>query len=84
MTSKADRDLAARALDALNGGKTCRKCGASSEAVDKNGFPQTRSNNRLADMHSMSYNKATDMLDMCCWRCGYTWSAIPDDRKELT
>lgn len=81
-----ERETAAAALSALNGGKVCRKCGAEDDtglakASRSGGGGYGR---HAPGEHDLEYNKAKDTLDVTCWRCKFMWSRTPDDRKALT
>lgn len=78
-----DREAAAAALDALNGGKVCRKCGADSEKTDARGY-QLHPSTRNGETHGIAYNKSRDVLEVTCWRCSFSWTRTPDDRRALT
>lgn len=78
-----DRDTAERALQALNDDRVCRKCGAKSDA-EHTAQHQMYAYPANTIRHGMMYNRATDRLDITCWRCQYQWSCIPEDRQPLT
>lgn len=79
-----ERETAAAALSVLNGGKVCRKCGAEDDKNQASAARHGGYGRNPPGEHGTTYNKAKDLLDIVCWRCQFTWTRTPDDRKALT